>query len=57
MLPSAIHVKGWLRAAWRDMGPWKWVGVAAIVTVILLTPATARGQLMQITTLVVNPAV
>lgn len=34
----------WLRAAWHGMGPWKWIGIAAIVTVIVLTPVTARGE-------------
>ena len=37
-------MRGWVRAAWRGMGPWKWLGVAAILTVIVLTPETAQGD-------------
>jgi len=37
-------VKGWLGAAWRGMGPWKWLGVAAILIVVVLTPVTAQGH-------------
>lgn len=36
-------MKPWLKHAWTGMGPWKWIGVAAILTVCMLTPLHARG--------------
>lgn len=34
----------WLKAAWHGMGPWKWIGIAAIATSLLLTPFQAMSR-------------
>lgn len=33
----------WLQHALAGMGWWKWIGIAAIVIVLALTPFTAMG--------------
>lgn len=35
-------MRNWLTVAWHGMGLWKWVGVAAILTVLVLTPLVGR---------------
>ena len=38
-----MKIPAWLAAAWRGMGPWKWIGVAAILTVIIMLPFNMGG--------------